>query len=129
MVWRRSLNFSLRGVGDSIRNQRSFAGARVFLVLLLRSEKEKLVAGERVVRTRTLAPQCCGQGLGVRRGSVACFSLDLHHEIEVLRSKLRSSESHVTSMEREFVESREYTESEIAKLQDDLARLRDRYDR
>ena len=56
-------------------------------------------------------------------------SLDLHHEIEVLRSKLKNSESHVTSMEREFVESREYTENEISKLQDELAKLRDRYDR
>ena len=58
-----------------------------------------------------------------------CFSLDLHHEIEVLRSKLKNSESHVTSMEREFVESKEYTDNEISKLQDELAKLRDRYDR
>ena len=57
------------------------------------------------------------------------FSLDLHHEIEVLRSKLKNSESHVTSMEREFVESKEYTDNEISKLQDELAKLRDRYDR
>ena len=57
------------------------------------------------------------------------FSLDLHHEIEELRSKLKKSESHVLQMERDFISSREYAENEISKLQDELAKLRDRYDR
>ncbi len=56
-------------------------------------------------------------------------SLDLHHEIEALRSKLKGSDSRVSSMEREFVESREYADNEISKLQDELSKLRDRYDR
>ena len=59
----------------------------------------------------------------------AFFSLDLHHEIEELRSKLKKSESHVLQMERDFIDSREYAENEISKLQDELAKLRDRYDR
>lgn len=62
----------------------------------------------------------------------SCFnnnSLDLHHEIEELRSKLKKSTSHIAQMEREFVESREYAEQEINKLQDELNKLRDRYDR
>ncbi len=62
--------------------------------------------------------------------SIYClFSLDLHHEIEELRSKLKKSDSHIMQMERDFAESREYAEQEISKLQDELARLRDRYER
>ena len=60
--------------------------------------------------------------------SCSC-SLDLHHEIEELRSKLKKSTTHIAQMEREFVESREYAEQEISKLQDELNKLRDRYDR
>ena len=39
------------------------------------------------------------------------------------------STSQIMQMEREFTESTQYSESEVAKLQDELAKLRDRYDR
>ena len=58
-----------------------------------------------------------------------CYSLDLHREIEELRSKLLKSQNHVGQMEREFIQSRDYSESEMGKLQDELVKLRDRYDR
>ena len=58
-----------------------------------------------------------------------CFSLDLHHEIEELRSKLNKSNAHMAQMEGEFQDSRDYADTQIDKLQDELAKLRDRYDR
>ena len=57
------------------------------------------------------------------------FSLDLHHEIEDLRAKLKESQSRMAQMERDYCHSRDYAEQEISKLQDELAKLRDRYDR
>ena len=56
-------------------------------------------------------------------------SLDLHHEIEDLRSKLSKSNTHIAQMEIEFADSRDYADQEITKLQDELGKLRDRYDR
>jgi predicted nucleic acid-binding Zn-ribbon protein len=55
--------------------------------------------------------------------------LDLHREIEELRSKVKNGTAQMTQMEKEFTESRDYSEQEIAKLQDELSKLRDRYDR
>ena len=57
------------------------------------------------------------------------FSLDLHHEIEDLRSKLFKSTEEILQMEREFVDSSQYSEAEVGKLQDELGKFRDRYDR
>ncbi|XP_064622402.1 brain-enriched guanylate kinase-associated protein-like isoform X2 [Lineus longissimus] len=62
----------------------------------------------------------------------SCFggnSLDLHHQIEELNSKLRQSNAHIAQMEKDFEASRLYSEQEISKLQDELLKLRDRYDR
>ncbi len=56
-------------------------------------------------------------------------SLDFHHEIEELRSKLVKSNSRISQMEHEFMESQEYAECENSKLEDELTKLRDRYDR
>lgn len=56
-------------------------------------------------------------------------SLDLHHEIEELQAKVRDCNNRMGIMEREYTESREYSDSEIAKLQDELIKIRDRYDR
>lgn len=56
-------------------------------------------------------------------------SLDLHHEIEELRSKLIKCQNQSSQMEREFIEHQQSAENEISKLQDELAKFRDRYDR
>ncbi|KAK2182280.1 hypothetical protein NP493_359g10020 [Ridgeia piscesae] len=62
----------------------------------------------------------------------SCFnsnSLDLHHEIEDLKSKLCRSNDHMEQMEQDVAQSRDYAHMEICRLQDDLGKLRDRYDR
>ncbi|ELU07624.1 hypothetical protein CAPTEDRAFT_227174 [Capitella teleta] len=56
-------------------------------------------------------------------------SLDLHREIEELRSKVKKGGTQMTQMEKEFAQSKEFAEQEISKLQDELSKLRDRYDR
>ena len=73
-------------------------------------------------------------------GSLLCFlscaiffgvfpSLDLHHEIENLRAQLLNRNSLIGQLESEFSESRDYADQEICGLRDELAKLRDRYDR
>ncbi|XP_074659429.1 brain-enriched guanylate kinase-associated protein-like [Tubulanus polymorphus] len=62
----------------------------------------------------------------------SCFSgnsLDLHHQIEELRSKLLQNNSHIGQLETDFESRRLDYDFEIGKLQDELVKLRDRYDR
>ncbi|XP_033736339.1 tight junction-associated protein 1-like isoform X2 [Pecten maximus] len=62
-----------------------------------------------------------------------CFSnhssLDLHQEIEALESQLRKSNNHISQIEHEIIDSKQLAEYEVLKLTDELAKLRDRYDR
>ncbi|XP_060083723.1 tight junction-associated protein 1-like [Ylistrum balloti] len=56
-------------------------------------------------------------------------SLDLHQEIEALESQLRRSNNHISQIEHEIIDSKQMAEYEVLKLTDELAKLRDRYDR
>lgn len=57
------------------------------------------------------------------------YSLDLHHEIEELRSKLLQNTTHMAQMERDLQHCRQYSDNQVDKLQDELFKLRDRYER
>ena len=57
------------------------------------------------------------------------LSLDLHHEIEDLRAKLMRSNTRIAQMECDMADAQKLAEIEIAKLTDELIRLRDRYER
>ncbi|XP_021342061.1 tight junction-associated protein 1-like isoform X2 [Mizuhopecten yessoensis] len=56
-------------------------------------------------------------------------SLDLHQEIEALESQLRKSNNHISQIEHEIIDSKHVAEYEVLKLTEELAKLRDRYDR
>ncbi|XP_013417574.1 tight junction-associated protein 1 [Lingula anatina] len=56
-------------------------------------------------------------------------SLDLHHEIEELKSKLLQSNGKITQMNVDHEESKRLGEMEVCRLQDELMKLRERYDR
>jgi len=56
-------------------------------------------------------------------------SLDWHHAIEELTAKLVVMTSRASNTERELADSRSRADVDIARLQDELIKLRDRYDR
>ncbi|XP_069117530.1 tight junction-associated protein 1-like isoform X1 [Argopecten irradians] len=56
-------------------------------------------------------------------------SLDLHQEIEALESQLRKSNNHISQIEHEIINSKQLAEYDVLKLTEELAKLRDRYDR
>lgn len=56
-------------------------------------------------------------------------SLDLHHEVEELRSRLHESASRVAQLETQCADGRTAFDGEVGRLNDDLAKLRERYDR
>ena len=56
-------------------------------------------------------------------------SLDLHHEIEELRSKLVKSNTALEQLRSDYDAVRTVCESQVEKLQDEHGKLRDRYDR
>ncbi|XP_067682382.1 tight junction-associated protein 1-like [Haliotis asinina] len=62
-----------------------------------------------------------------------CFSngssLDLHQQIEELQCQLLRSNSHISLIEHELIDSKQLAEYEVLKLREEFARLRDRYDR
>lgn len=59
---------------------------------------------------------------------VSC-SLDLHHEIEELKAKVSESNNRMIQMEADFADNQRLLELENSRIQDELAKLRDRYDR
>ncbi|CAH1791797.1 unnamed protein product [Owenia fusiformis] len=76
-----------------------------------------------------MAQACKECGCNCSACSVADNSLDLHHRIEELTQQLRTANSHMSQMQQDFDKSRAYTDYEVSKVQDDLTKLRDRYDR
>ncbi|PVD25805.1 hypothetical protein C0Q70_13465 [Pomacea canaliculata] len=56
-------------------------------------------------------------------------NLDLHEQIEALRSQLQRSQASLGQVEMELIEGRQLTAQELAKTRDELARLRERYER
>ncbi|GAB1609692.1 tight junction-associated protein 1-like [Argonauta hians] len=61
-----------------------------------------------------------------------CFnnnSLDLHQQIEELRSSLLRNKQHIHLKEEELILSKQASEYEMFKLKEEISRLRDRYDR
>ncbi|XP_064602459.1 brain-enriched guanylate kinase-associated protein-like isoform X2 [Liolophura sinensis] len=58
-----------------------------------------------------------------------CACLDLHQQIEELRSQLHRSNVHISQIEHELMDSKQAAEYEVLKLRDELSKLRDRYDR
>jgi len=85
--------------------------------------------GRRTVIT-TMPRQMTCQDCGCT--CTSCLStnnLDLHHEIEELRAAVKDSSAKLTQAESEFSCAREYADSEAARLTEELAKLRDRYER
>lgn len=56
-------------------------------------------------------------------------SLDLHHEIEELKAKVTESNNRMIQMEADFADNQRLLELENSRTQDELVKLRDRYDR
>lgn len=57
------------------------------------------------------------------------FSLDLHHEVEELRSRLADNTEAAQQMQVEFAESQQQATTEIVRLKEEIAKLHDRHDR
>lgn len=74
-----------------------------------------------------LAQQCSECGC---KCNMCCNnSLDLHGEIEQLKSEISKHKSRASQLEVEITETRAKADQDAAKLQDELAKLRERYDR
>ena len=57
------------------------------------------------------------------------YSLDWHHHIEELNAKLVETVTRAAQSETELIESRCKIEQDFVRLQEDLVKQRDRYDR
>ena len=73
--------------------------------------------------------QCVPVACDIHFTSLFYSSLDLHREIEELMSMLKKNASNMVNMEQEFVQSRDYSNMEVSRLQYELSKLRDKYDR
>lgn len=60
---------------------------------------------------------------------ISVDSLDLHSEIEELKSRVSGHKSHVSQLEVELSDTKCKAEQETTKLQEELSKLRERYDR
>lgn len=77
-----------------------------------------------------MAAMVCKEcGCACRNCAVATSNLDLHEQIEGLRSQLQKSQASLGQVEFELMEGRQTTDLELLKTREELARLRDRYDR
>ncbi|CAL1529422.1 unnamed protein product [Lymnaea stagnalis] len=62
-------------------------------------------------------------------GSGGDSYLDLHQQIAELHSQLQRSGAHISSIEHEFIDSKQAMDVELTKTKEELGRLRERYDR
>ncbi|KAL5009404.1 hypothetical protein ScPMuIL_014985 [Solemya velum] len=81
------------------------------------------------VPTSNMARTCKSCGCVCECCSSHHSSLDLHQQIEELQSQLRSSSIHISYIEHELMDSKCAADFEVLKLKDELAKLRDRYER
>ncbi|KAK3597160.1 hypothetical protein CHS0354_038089 [Potamilus streckersoni] len=97
------------------------------IITMHRRQNSDVVTDRRL--TEMLACQACGCRCGGRLVNDLECNLDLHRQIGQLESQLMKSHSHITSIQQDLVFVKEASEMEINKLQDELAKIRDRYDR
>lgn len=71
----------------------------------------------------------CGCTCACCNGFSSDSSLDMHQQIEELESQLRKSNTRLSQIEHELMDSKVNAENEVLKLRDELNKLRDRYDR
>ncbi|KAK7103946.1 hypothetical protein V1264_018735 [Littorina saxatilis] len=76
-----------------------------------------------------MAGVCKDCGCMCHKGSVISSNLDLHEQIEALRSQLQRSQASLGQVDRELMEGRQLMDMELTKTREELVRLRDRYDR
>ncbi|KAL3873783.1 hypothetical protein ACJMK2_036868 [Sinanodonta woodiana] len=97
------------------------------IITMHRRQNSDVVSDRRL--TEMLACQACGCRCGGRLVNDLECNLDLHRQIGQLESQLMKSHSHITSIQHELVFVKETSEMEIHKLQEELTKMRDRYDR